>query len=84
MIALKNSELPNEYKREVGKFIERNVLPDCGRVPPNCLKAHMIRLAKIFRFRKKDIDYVKNLFRGSIGYDGYYLDRGRLKRVNFF
>ena len=77
--AFRNSKFPKEYKKEIEMFISRNVLPDCGRVPPNCLKAHMIKTAKEFHLNK--IPQIKKLFRSRIGFKGYYLDAGKLRRV---
>jgi len=77
----RQAELPVILKAEVERFIERNTLPDCGRVPPNCLKAFMINTAQRMGLNKI-IPYVKNLFKAKVGYEGYYLDRGELFRVN--
>lgn len=78
---LRKSKLPVILKAEAEKFIERNVLQDCGRVPPNCLKAFMIRTAQKMGLQRI-IPYVKNMFKSTIGYDGYYLDSGKLFRVD--
>ena len=81
VIALRKAELPIILKSEAEQFIQRNVLQDCGRVPPNCLKAFLIKTVKRMGMEKK-IPYVNNLFRADIGYKGYYLDAGKLYRVN--
>ena len=78
---IRRSNLPVILKAEVEKFIERNVLPDCGRVPPNCLKAFMIKTAQRMGFHRV-VPYVKNLFRAKVGYEGYFLDSGQLFRVD--
>jgi hypothetical protein len=78
---LRKSKLPVILKVEAEKFIERNVLQDCGRVPPNCLKAFMVRTAQKMGLQRI-IPYVKNMFKSRIGYDGYYLDNGKLFRVD--
>lgn len=78
---IRNSNLPIIFKAETEKFIERNVLKDCGKVPPNCLKAFMINTAQKMGLYKI-IPNLKNMFKAKIGYEGYYLDRGQLFRVN--
>ena len=79
--AVKRANLPNKLKQELEKFIERNKLPDCDKVSPHCLKAHMVHTAKKLRLRGKEIESLKTLFRARIGYKGFYLDAGELKRV---
>lgn len=78
---LRQSRLPVILKVEAEKFIERNTLQDCGRVPPNCLKAFMIKTAQKMGLQRI-IPYVKNMFKSKVGYDGYFLDRGKLFRVD--
>ncbi len=79
---IRKSNLPVILKAETERFIERNTLEDCGRVPPNCLKAFMIKTAQKMGLERV-IPYVKSLFRSEVGYKGYYLDGGKLFRVNF-
>ena len=81
VVAVRKAELPPILKAEAEQFIERNVLPDCGRVPPNCFKAFIIWTAKRMGLTKL-IPYVKRLFKSRVGYEGYYLDRGELFRVD--
>ncbi|MEK6908694.1 MAG: hypothetical protein AABX23_01435 [Nanoarchaeota archaeon] len=78
---VRKSNLPLILKAEAEKFIERNILQDCGMVPPNCLKAFMLKTAQKMGLQKI-VPYVKDLFRSKIGYDGYYLDGGKLFRVD--
>jgi hypothetical protein len=78
---VRKSSLPLLLKAETEKFIERNTLPDCGMVPPNCLKAFMINTAQKMGLNRI-IPYVKTMFKAKIGYEGYYLDRGQLFRVD--
>lgn len=78
---VRKSKLPIILKAEAEKFIERNMLQDCGRVPPNCLKAFMVRTAQKMGLQRI-IPYVKSMFKSRIGYDGYYLDGGKLFRVD--
>lgn len=78
---LRKSKLPVILKVEAEKFIERNTLQDCGMVPPNCLKAFMVRTAQKMGLQRI-IPYVKNMFKSRVGYDGYYLDGGKLFRVD--
>ena len=78
---LRKSNLPIILKAEAEKFIERNVLEDCGRVPPNCLKAFIVKTAQKMGLAGI-IPYVKKMFKAKVGYDGYYLDRGKLFRVD--
>ena len=78
---IRKSDLPVILKAETEQFIERNVIADCGRVAPNCLKAFMIRTAQRMGLYLL-IPYVKTMFKAKIGYDGYYLDRGQLFRVD--
>ena len=81
VIAIRESNLPSELKEEMRLFAQRNTLPDCGRVPPNCFKAHLIKTAKKIGINRNKIDFLKRLIKGKIGYKGYYLDKGKLKRV---
>ncbi len=78
---IRKAELPVILRAETEQFISRNVLPDCGRVPPNCLKAFMIRTAQRMGL-KNIIPHVKSLFKAKVGYDGYYLDGGKLFHVD--
>ena len=78
---LRQSKLPVILKVEAERFIERNTLQDCGRVPPNCLKAFMIKTAQKMGLHRI-IPYVKSMFKSKVGYDGYYLDGGKLFRVD--
>ncbi len=78
--AVLSSSLPAKMKQEAARFISRNVIPDCGRVAPNCLKAHLISTAKKMGMNDK-IQYLNSLFRAKIGFNGYYLDENRLKKV---
>src|SRR3989344_3491855 len=77
VLAVRRAELPPILKAEVEQFIERNVLPDCGRVPPNCLKAFMVWTAQKMGLARL-VPYIKNLFRSSVGFQGYFLDSGKL------
>ena len=79
--AIRNANLPPRLQKEVESFIKRNTLPDCGKVPPNCLKAHMIKTAKKLKLSNRKIEFLNKLFRSKIGYERYYLDAGKLKRV---
>ena len=81
VLAVRRAELPPILKAEVEQFIERNVLPDCGRVPPNCLKAFMVKTAQRMGLTKL-VPYVKNLFKADIGFKGYYLDHGKLFHID--
>jgi hypothetical protein len=79
--AIFKSSLPYEIKSEMRKFISRNTLHDCQRVPPNCLKAHLIKTAKSKHLPESRINKLKKLFKSKIGFKGYYLDKGKLKKV---
>ena len=79
--AIRIAKLPYPLKEELYAFIQRNIIPDCGRVSPNCLKAHMVKTAKNLGLSNKKIYYFKKLFKAKIGYKGYYLDAGKLRRV---
>jgi len=79
--AVKKANLHPILRKELNAFIQRNILPDCGRVPPNCLKAHMIKTARKLKLNDNKISDLKKLFRAEVGYEGYYLDKGELKRV---
>lgn len=81
VVAVRRAELPPVFKAEVERFIERNVLTDCGRVPPNCLKAFMVKTAQRMGLTKL-VPYVKSLFRSDIGFKGYFLDSGKLFHIN--
>ena len=81
IVAIRRAEFPPVFKAEVERFIERNTLKDCGRVPPNCLKAFMIKTAQKMGMSNL-IPYAKKLFKSKVGYDGYYLDSGNLCRTN--
>ncbi len=79
--AVFEAKLPSELKKEAEAFIKRNTLPDCNKVPPNCLKAHLIRTANKLKLSNNYLDKIKNLFRAKVGFKGYYLDAGKLRRV---
>ncbi|NCN99260.1 hypothetical protein CO155_00880 [Candidatus Pacearchaeota archaeon CG_4_9_14_3_um_filter_35_19] len=76
-----NLRNPALRKRMIS-FIKRNLIPDCQRVAPNCLKAHLLNEAKSLKLPKRKIEELKSLFKSKIGYDGYYLDSGKLKRTS--
>lgn len=82
--AVINSNFPIDFKQEIYRFINRNILQDCNRVAPNCLKAHMIKIAQKFKWKKNKIRKLLTLFKSNIGYQGYYLDAGRLRHINKF
>jgi hypothetical protein len=77
---IRKSNLPVILKAETEKFIERNLIPECGRVSPNCLKAFMIKTAQKMGLNRV-IPYLSNMFKSNIGYRGYFLDQGKLFRV---
>tara|TARA_Y100000310_G_C20321153_1_gene640795 strand:- start:216 stop:527 length:312 start_codon:yes stop_codon:yes gene_type:complete len=79
--AIFNSSLSNKIKTEMRKFITRNIIKDCQRVPPNCLKAHLIKTAKKQHLPQSKISRLRKLFKSKIGFMGYYLDSGALKKV---
>lgn len=79
--AIRRANISSELKKEADAFILRNTLPDCGLVPPNCLKAHLINSAKKLGYHSSKIKMLKQLFKSKIGYEGYYLDAGKLKKV---
>ena len=79
---MRKSELPIILKAETEQFIARNILPDCGRVPPNCLKAFMIKTAQKMGLENL-IPNLKSLFKAKVGYEGYYLDGGKLFHIDF-
>jgi len=79
--AIRKAILPKDLRKEMESFISRNVLPDCGRVPPNCLKAHLVKKAKEIGLGVKKVNSIKKLFKAKIGYEGYYLDAGKLRKV---
>ncbi len=81
VLAFRKSNLPLILKSEGEQFINRNILSDCGRVPPNCLKAFLINTTKKMGLIKL-IPHIKNLFRSEIGYRGYYLDAGNLRHID--
>ncbi len=81
VIAVRKADLPKIVKAEAERFIQRNVLKDCGRVPPNCLKAFLIKTINKMSLDNM-IPYVQKLFKSDIGYNGYYLDAGNLCRVD--
>ena len=81
VVAIRKAELPLILKAEAEQFIQRNILEDCGRVAPNCLKAFLINTIKKMSLDNM-IPYVQKLFKSDIGYKGYYLDAGNLYRVN--
>lgn len=77
------SDLPPEIKGEMKKFILRNVIPECGKVSPNCLKAHLINVSQRMGLSKNKIERLKNLFKSRIGFKGYYLDSDKVKKVDY-
>jgi hypothetical protein len=87
VIAVRKADLPPIMKAEAELFIHRNILPDCGRVPPNCFKAFLIKTAQRMGLRNI-VPSIHHLFRANVGFNGYYLDGGQLKRIdatdNFF
>lgn len=78
---IRKAELPVILRAETEQFISRNVLPDCGRVAPNCLKAFMIKTAQKMGLENL-IPNLKSLFKSKVGYEGYYLDGGKLFHVD--
>ncbi len=81
VIALRNANLPIIVKAQAEQFIERNILKDCGRVPPNCLKAFLIKTIKKMGMTSA-VPYARDLFRSDVGYNGYYLDAGKLCSID--
>jgi hypothetical protein len=81
--AIREAYLPEKLKKELYCFIRRNIIKDCNRVPPNCLKAHMINVAIKLNLPRYKIEKLKLLFQSKLGYKGYYLDGGELKKISF-
>lgn len=81
VIAIRRARLSSQIKNEMRKFISRNILQDCERVSPHCLKAHLIRTGKKLKLNSGRLATLKNLFKARIGFKGYYLDNGKLKKV---
>lgn len=79
--AVHKAKLPETFKRDLDRFIYRNIIPECGRISPHCLKAYMIKKAKQKGFSERFVERVKGLFKGKVGYEGYFLDNGRLRKV---
>jgi len=79
--AIITTKLHPKLRSEMERFISQNTISDCNKVAPNCLKAHLIKTAKRLRLPSKKINYLKSLFKSKIGYMGYYLDDGKLKKV---
>ncbi len=79
--AIRRAEIPFRLRVEAEAFIQRNLLPDCWRVPPNDLKAHIVKTAKKIGLRRRIINRLKRLFKSKVGYKGFYLDDGELKRA---
>ena len=82
--AILSAKLPRNLKSEMINFISRNIIQDCNKIAPNCLKAHLISTAKKLKLSSKKIASLKMLFKSKIGYKGYYLDNGNLRRVQSF
>jgi len=80
VIAIRQSRLPIILKAEAEKFIGRNILSDCGRIPPNCFKAFIVKTAQKMGL-DKIVPNVKKMFKSDIGYNGYFLDSGKLFKV---
>ena len=79
--AIFRARFSREIEKEAEKFISRNILADCGKVPSCCLKYHLIRIAKKFRISKSKIASIKNIFKSELGHNNYYLDAGELKKA---
>ena len=79
--AIRRADMPLKLQAELEAFIQRNLLTDCWRVPPNDLKAHMVKTAKKIGLGERIINRLKKLFPAKIGFNGYYLDDGELKKV---
>ena len=60
--AIKKANFHPKLRKEINAFIQRNVLSDCGRVPPNCQKAHMIKTDKKINMPEKKVKNLKKLF----------------------
>ena len=80
--AIYSARLSRQIEKEAEKFISRNILPDCGKVPSCCLKSHIIRAARKFRISRSKLSLIKNIFKLELEHDKYYLDAGRLKRIS--
>ena len=79
--AINTAKIPLKLRRELNLFVGRNKITDCGKVAPNCLKAHMIKTASEIGLKKEKIKKLKELFKSRIGYKGHYLDKGKLRRI---
>ena len=79
--AIYKAKISKAIEKEAGRFISRNILPDCGKVPSCCLKAHIIRIAKKLGISRDKISSIKNIFKSELEHDNYYLDAGKLKII---
>ncbi len=73
--------LPTKLRDAGLRFIRRNKVTEQGHVSPHCLKAHLITKAYEFHVSERQIRQLKTLFKSRVGYQGYYLDAGKLRKV---
>jgi len=76
--------LPEELINEIRQFSERNlmifrvnnaVLYDCC---PNCLKAHLLKKAKVLGLNAELQEKISRMFKSESGHNGYYLDKNKI------
>ncbi|RMD65784.1 hypothetical protein D6817_05425 [Candidatus Pacearchaeota archaeon] len=84
------SQLPVELIAEMVAYLERNVIAEVetgegGKVRvccPSCLKAHAISHARKKGFGEEVVEKLKGLSPMNAGHFGYYMDNGKLVKLD--
>lgn len=82
--------LPEKFIEEVVDFMERNSVASLnsysnGKVLLRtcclkCCKAYALECARRYNLSKKGVEYLESIFKTDSGHEGFYLDKGNLKR----
>ena len=82
--------LPRKLIAGIAGFMEQNSLMPAETLPNNkpllqvcclrCCKAHALASAKQYKLSEEGIKYLEGIFKTECGHNGFYLDKGVLRR----
>ena len=83
--------IPDSLIAEMELFSSRNMLSELidskyltkkpKEVCPHCLKAHTLRHATLIGLPEESLEFLNELIPGSNGHHGYYLDAGKMVKI---
>ena len=76
---------PDALIADIESFVVRNSNgvsdEDLHTACPNCLKAYVLSKASEHGLDPRSIAYIREIFEGEVGHEGYYLDEDELVKI---